>query len=65
MDRDTWMMAAWMVQQHGADAPSVVELKLEKMKRDRVAEDHFRRWCWVARAIIEIIRKPKRAEAVN
>jgi hypothetical protein len=65
MDRDTWMMAAWIVQQYGSDAVGVVGSKLEKMKQDRVAEDDFRHWCWIARAVIEIIREPRRAEAVH
>jgi hypothetical protein len=41
MDRDTWMMAAWIVRHHGSDALGVVGSKLEEMKRDRVAQDDF------------------------
>jgi len=66
MDRDAWIMAAWMVQKHGAGAFRAVELKLEKMQRDGVGEDQFRLWCWIARAIIEITRlEPRAAEAVH
>jgi hypothetical protein len=55
MERDAWTTAAWMVQRHGANAFKAVELKLRNMRRDGVNDDHFRRWCWVARAILEII----------
>jgi hypothetical protein len=57
--------AAWMVQRHGANAFKAIKSKLEKMRRDGVDEDHVRRWCWVARAVIEIIREPNDAEAVH
>jgi hypothetical protein len=66
MDRDTWITAVWMVQQHGIGAYKVVESNLEKMRRDGVTEDQFRHWCWVARAVLEIIRlEPSDAEAVH
>jgi hypothetical protein len=66
MERDAWITAAWMVQRHGAYAFKAVESKLEKMRRDGVNEDHFRRWCWVARAVLEITRlEPSGAEAVH
>jgi hypothetical protein len=65
MERRAWITAARMVQTHGADAAKVIESKLEKMRRDGVDEDHFRRWCWIARAIVEIIREPNEAEAVH
>jgi hypothetical protein len=39
MDRDAWIMAAWMVQKHGAGAFKAVESKLEKTQRDGVGED--------------------------
>jgi hypothetical protein len=65
MERRAWITAARMVQKHGADAAKVIESKLEKMRRDGVDEDHFRRWCWIARAIVEIIREPNEAEAVH
>jgi hypothetical protein len=54
-----------MVQKHGVSAVKVIESKLEKMRRDSVDEEHFRRWCWVARAVLEIIREPYDAEAVH
>lgn len=55
-----------MVQLHGANAFSVVEAMMEKMRGDRVAEDDFRHWCWIARAILEITREePTDAEAVH
>jgi hypothetical protein len=65
MERRAWITAARTVQKHGADAAKVIESKLEKMRRDGVDEDHFRRWCWIARAIVEIIREPNEAEAVH
>jgi hypothetical protein len=65
MERRAWITAARMVQKHGADAAKVIESKLEKMRRDGVDEDHFRRWCWIARAVVEIIREPNEAEAVH
>ena len=65
MERDVWVTAAWMVQKHGAGAFKAVETKLKKMRRDGVDEDHFRRWCWVARAVLEIIREPEAAELVH
>jgi hypothetical protein len=65
MERRAWITAARMVQKHGAEAAKVIESKLEKMRRDGVDEDHFRRWCWIARAIVEIIREPNEAEAVH
>jgi hypothetical protein len=65
MERRAWITAARMVQKHGADAAKVIESKLEKMRRDGVDENHFRRWCWIARAIVEIIREPNEAEAVH
>jgi hypothetical protein len=65
MERRAWITAARMVQKHGADVAKVIESKLEKMRRDGVDEDHFRRWCWIARAIVEIIREPNEAEAVH
>jgi hypothetical protein len=65
MERDAWITAAWVVQRHGAHAFKAVESKMEKIRRDGVDEDHFRRWCWVARAILEIIRQPADAEAVH
>ena len=65
MERKAWITAARMVQKHGVSAVKVIESKLEKMRRDGVDEDHFRRWCWVARAVIEIIREPYDAEAVH
>lgn len=65
MERRAWITAARMVQKHGADAAKVIQSKLEKMRRDGVDEDHFRRWCWIARAIVEIIREPNEAEAVH
>jgi hypothetical protein len=55
-----------MVQRHGANPFEAVESKLEKMRRDGVNEDHFRRWCWVAHAVLEITRlEPSGAEAVH
>ena len=65
MERRAWITAARMVQKHGADAAKVIESKLEKMRRDGVDEDNFRRWCWVARAVLEIIREPYEAEAIH
>jgi hypothetical protein len=65
MERRAWITAARMVQEHGADAFKAVESKLEKMRRDGVDEDNFRRWCWVARAVLEIIREPYEAEAIH
>jgi hypothetical protein len=58
MEGGAWIIAAWMVQRHGANAFRAVEAKLEKMRRDGINEDHFRRWCWVAGAVIEIITEP-------
>jgi hypothetical protein len=65
MERDVWVTAAWMVQKHGAGVFKAVETELKKMRRDGVDEDHFRRWCWVARAVLEIIREPEAAEVVH
>lgn len=66
MDRDTWITAARMVALHGADAFSVVESMLEEMRGDRVTEDDFKHWCWIARAVLEIIREePLSAEAIH
>jgi DNA invertase Pin-like site-specific DNA recombinase len=52
-----------MVQRHGANAFEAVESKLEKMRRDGVDEDHFRRWRWVARAVLEVTRLEPKATA--
>jgi hypothetical protein len=65
MERKAWITAARMVQKHGVNALSVIESKLEGMRRDGVDEDHFRRWCWVARAVIELVRGPYDAEAIH
>ena len=45
MERKAWITAALMVQKHGVSAVKVIESKLEKMRRDSVDEEHFRRWC--------------------
>jgi hypothetical protein len=45
-----------MVQRHGVGAFKTVESKLEKMKRDGVELGHFRHWCWITRAVLEITR---------
>lgn len=66
MDRDTWLTAALMVETHGTDAFDIVELKLKKMRQDGVDEYHFRYWCWIARAVLEITRlEPSGAQAVH
>ena len=66
MDRETWLTPALMVQKHGASAFGIVESKLEKMQRGGVDEDHFRHWCWIARAVLEIMRlDPSAAETVH
>jgi len=65
MERKAWITAARMVQKHGVTAVRVVESKLAQMQRDCADEDHFRRWCWVARAIFEIVREPYEAEAIH
>jgi hypothetical protein len=66
VDRDTWLTAALMVQRHGVGAFKAVESKLEKMKRDGVDLDHFRHWCWIARAVLEITRlEPGDTDAVH
>jgi len=65
MDRKAWIMATRVVKQHGAAAARVVELKLDKMQRDGVREDQFRHWCWVGRAVFEILREPDGVEAIH
>jgi len=66
MDREAWIMAAWLVQRHGADAFRAIESAMDMMRRDCADEDQLRQWCWVARAVIELTRlEPRAAEAVH
>ena len=66
MDRDAWIMAAWMVAKHGADAFRTVEAKLGKMQRDGVDEEQYMHWCWIARAVLEISRaEPCATDAIH
>ena len=66
MDRDVWMMAAWMVEDHGANAPMAVEATLEAMERDDANERQVMLWCLVGRAVLELVRsQPTKHEAVT
>jgi hypothetical protein len=55
MERGIWLLAAFMVNKHGPDAPAHVERRLVEMQQQRDSRAHIEVWCQIARAVVEII----------
>jgi hypothetical protein len=60
MRTDIWVMAAYMVQEHGADAPSAVLAKLVAMENDRAGEQQFGLWFQIGLAVLDLLRERER-----
>lgn len=56
MDRGIWLFAAWMVNQFGTEAPTVVERRLELMEREQATQGHKLIWCHIGHAVLEIVK---------
>jgi hypothetical protein len=57
MRNDIWVMAAYMVREHGADAPSAVHAKLVAMENDRAGEQQFGLWFQIGLAVLDLLRE--------
>jgi hypothetical protein len=55
MERGIWLLAAFMVNKHGPDAPAQVERRLVELQQQRDSRAHIEVWCQIARAVLEII----------
>jgi hypothetical protein len=60
MRNDIWVMAAYMVREHGADAPSAVHAKLVAMENDRAGEQQFGLWFQIGLAVLDLLRERER-----
>jgi hypothetical protein len=60
MRKDVWVIASYMVQEYGPDAPSAVHAKLMAMEGDRAADQQFGLWFQIGLAVLDIVRKRER-----
>jgi hypothetical protein len=60
MARVEWMMAAWLVAEHGADAPQIVHRTIMGLRRELADKDRVARWLLIDAAVTEWLRlRPK------
>jgi hypothetical protein len=57
---NVWIIASYMVQEYGADAPSAVHKKLMAMERDGAADQQFGLWFQIGLAVLDIVRERER-----
>ena len=73
MDRSAWIMAAWIIRRHGADAFAFVEQRIAESERDHASRDLLAAeyqqlgfWCETGRAVLDLLReRPEANEAVH
>ena len=66
MERDVWIMAAWLVGRHGFDAAVAVADKLEALEHDCAEQAKLLLWLHVREAVLELMRRqPAPSEAVH
>jgi hypothetical protein len=63
---DFALLALWMVNNYGPNAPLAVDRKLAAMERRHASQSHIEIWCQIARAVLAIIdTKPRGPLSVN
>lgn len=56
MNRGVWMLAAWLVVKHGAEAPLHVHSRIMDMRRALADEDQIALWLLIDDAVHELVR---------
>ena len=56
MNRGIWIVAAWLVAKHGAEAPSAVHAHIMSLRRSFADEHHIASWIMIDDAVHELCR---------
>jgi hypothetical protein len=51
MNRGIWILATWLVQKHGADAPYAVHERIMAMRHAMIEQEHIDLWLMVDDAV--------------
>ena len=66
MNRGIWMVAAWLVAKHRADAPKVVHSRIMALRRELADERHIASWLLIDDAVNEWLRvKPRAGDPIH
>jgi hypothetical protein len=56
MNRGIWILAAWLVARHGAEAPFAVHSRIMALRRALADERHIASWLMIDDAVQELVR---------
>lgn len=66
MNRGIWMMAAWLVARHGAEAPLAVHARIMALRRALADEQHIASWLMIDDAVHELVRiRPRDSDTIH
>jgi hypothetical protein len=57
MDQQTWIMALWIIERHGVDAPQVAEEIVERLRREHADNSQITPWLAIHAAAVEWLRR--------
>jgi hypothetical protein len=64
MDQQTWIMALWIIERHGLEAPKVAEEIVERLRREHADHSQIIPWLAIHDAAVEWLRRNVRASDV-
>ena len=59
MDREVWIMVAWIVGKHGEEAPRIAEQMVDRLRQEHGEESDIRIWLRIRDAAAEWLRLQK------
>lgn len=66
MNRGIWMIAAWLVARHGAEAPLAVHARIMALRRALVDEERITSWLLIDDAVHELVRlTPRETDTIH
>ncbi len=66
MNRGIWMMAAWLVARHGAEAPLAVHARIMALRRALADEQRIASWLMIDDAVHELVRiRPRDSDTIH
>jgi hypothetical protein len=66
MDQQTWIMALWIIERHGLEAPKVAEQIVERLRREHADHGQITPWLAIHDAAVEWLRLQKNnADAIH
>ncbi len=66
MNRGIWMIAAWLVARHGAEAPLAVHARIMALRRALADEHRITSWLMIDDAVHELVRlTPRETDTIH